>query len=364
MKQKIIGIISLMTVMLFAMATAAWAGDFKIQYPVGTDIFTIDTSGNANASGEIYENNTLLSDVYWQIASVATPSDGDTTSLSTADQIYDFVIGQGYTTTAWDDLANITLTENYIFVGNSSNTPHGVAMSGHATITSAGVISVVNTAGLDASNITAGTIDNARITLVEDEIPQITSAWANDMDADQLIGVDALNYQILIDGANVSAGTVVDARIDAAIARDAEVLTWVGTTWGFWNESTDVGLDEINESSIKMNSTCAAGSHLYISGTDFACETDDDTTYTVTTPLNMTGTLIDLIACADTEIYKYNTTAGDWECEADGGGMDDLIDDTTPQLGGNLDVNDFGIDGGGSTNMTIDGSGNFIIVLA
>jgi len=27
-------------------------------------------------------------------------------------------------------------------------------------------------------------------------------------------------------------------------------------------------------------------------------------------------------------------------------------------------VNDFGIDGGGNTNMTIDSTGNFIIVLA
>ena len=33
------------------------------------------------------------------------------------------------------------------------------------------------------------------------------------------------------------------------------------------------------------------GDGLITCGTDFACETDDDTTYTVTTPLNMTGTL-------------------------------------------------------------------------
>jgi len=80
--------------------------------------------------------------------------------------------------------------------------------------------------------------------------------------------------------------------------------------------------------------------------------------------LNLTGTLIDLIACADTEIYKYNATAGDWNCAVDGGGLDNVVEDLTPQLGGNLDVNDFGIDGGGNTNMTIDGTGNFIIVLA
>ncbi len=49
-----------MTAMLFAFATSATAGDFKIQSPVGTDIFTINTSGSVNASGVIYESNVLF----------------------------------------------------------------------------------------------------------------------------------------------------------------------------------------------------------------------------------------------------------------------------------------------------------------
>jgi len=286
MKNKTIGIISLMTAMLFAFATTALAGDFKIQSPVGTDIFTIDTSGNVNASGTIRESNTLLSETYWAIADVATPSDGDTTHLSTADQIYDYIVTLNIVANAWDDLADMVLTDTYIYVGNGTNDPHGVVVSGDATLANTGALT-----------------------------------------------------------------------LDADIMRDAEI-----ETWGYWNETTDVDDDEITEAKIAFSTACAAGNHYFLNGNDLDCEADDDTTYTANTPLNLTGTVFDLINCADTEIYKMVGTT--WTCSADTGGIENVVEDVAPELGGNLDVNDFGIDGGGNTNMTIDGTGNFIIVLS
>ena len=286
-KNKTIGIISLMTVMLFAMATFVWAGDFKIQYPVGTNVFMVDTSGSMNASGFVYENNTLLSSIYWQITSVATPSDGDTTHLSTADQIYDYIATLNIVANAWDDLADMVLTDAYIYVGNATNDPHGVAMSGDAVISNTGAVTLA-----------------------------------------------------------------------AAITRDTEV-----PAWGYWNESTDVDDDELAEAKIAFSTACAAGNHYYLSGNDLACEADDDTTYTANTPLNLTGTAFDLIDCADAQIYKMS--GGAWTCSADTGGIENVVEDLTPQLGGNLDMNDFGIDSGtNTTNMTIDATGNFIIVLS
>jgi len=286
-KQKTIGIISLMTVMLFAFATVTLAGDFKIQSPVGTDIFTIDTSGNVNASGTIRESNVLLSDTYWKIADVATPSDGDTTHLSTADQIFDYIATLNIVANAWDDLADMTLTENYIYVGNSTNDPNGVAVSGDATITADGTLT-----------------------------------------------------------------------LDADIMRDAEI-----ETWGYWNESSDVDDDEIAEAKIAFDTACAAGNHYYLSGNDLACEADDDTTYTNSTPITLAGTTFGLIDCPDNEILKYDTDH--WNCEVDAGaGLSNVVEDLTPQLGGMLDLNGFGIEEPGSTNMTIDATGNFIIVLS
>jgi len=285
MKNKTMGIISLMAVMLFAFATTALAGDFKIQSPVGTDIFTVDTSGNIDADGTIKESNVLLSDTYWKIVNVSTPADGNT-NLSTADQIFDYIATLNIVANAWNDLTDMTLTDTYIYVGNGTNDPHGVVVSGDAIMANTGALT-----------------------------------------------------------------------LDADITRDAEV-----PAWGYWNETTDVDDDEITEAKIAFSTACAAGNHYYLSGNDLACEADDDTTYTANTPLNLTGTVFDLIDCADTEIYKMVGTT--WTCSADTGGIENVVEDLAPQLGGNLDVNDFGIDGGGNTNMTIDGTGNFIIVLA
>jgi hypothetical protein len=285
MKNKTMGIISLMAVMLFAFATTALAGDFKIQSPVGTDIFTVDTSGNIDADGTIKESNVLLSDTYWKIVNVSTPADGNT-NLSTADQIFDYIATLNIVANAWNDLTDMTLTDTYIYVGNGTNDPHGVVVSGDAIMANTGALT-----------------------------------------------------------------------LDADITRDAEV-----PAWGYWNETTDVDDDEITEAKIAFSTACAAGNHYYLSGNDLACEADDDTTYTANTPLNLTGTVFDLIDCADTEIYKMVGTT--WTCSADTGGIENVVEDLAPQLGGNLDVNDFGIDGGGNTNMTIDGTGNFIIVLS
>ena len=76
--------------------------------------------------------------------------------------------------------------------------------------------------------------------------------------------------------------------------------------------------------------------------------------------------ILNISACDDTYILKYNSTEGAWECEEDegGSGIDDIVEDTTPQLGGNLDIQAHAIDSGaGTTNMTIDTNNNLIITL-
>jgi hypothetical protein len=52
-----------------------------------------------------------------------------------------------------------------------------------------------------------------------------------------------------------------------------------------------------------------------------------------------------------------------WTCSADTGGIENVVEDVAPQLGGDLDMNGFSIEEPGSTKMTIDASGNLIIVL-
>lgn len=145
---------------------------------------------------------------YFNTSKTATPSTGDTTNISTAKQIYDWVIGLSYVANAWDALTDMTLNSKQIYIGNSSNNPVGRTITGDIVVGEDGSINVTNTRGLGAENLTSGTVDNARISLVEGEIPQITSSWANDMDADQLVGLDALNEKITITGPNITDGNI------------------------------------------------------------------------------------------------------------------------------------------------------------
>jgi len=71
--------------------------------------------------------------------------------------------------------------------------------------------------------------------------------------------------------------------------------------------------------------------------------------------------------CAAGQLVIGVNATGGVLCAVDdaGSGIDNVVEDTTPHLGGNLDLNTFEIfnAAGGITNMTIDASGNFIITL-
>lgn len=80
----------------------------------------------------------------------ATPSNGDTTHLSTADQIYDWVIGLGYSTT----------------VGTVTSIATGTGIGG-GTITSSGTLTVAGgtclTADADGLSVTGDCIGNTQL---------------------------------------------------------------------------------------------------------------------------------------------------------------------------------------------------------
>lgn len=134
-----------------------------------------------------------------------------------------------------------------------------------------------------------------------------------------------------------------------------------GTLFNATTATVDFAADSIPEGDVAFATSCGAGNHLYISGNDLACEADSDID-------TNESTRFDLLAATDCTagelVIGINDTGGVL-CAADSGGLDNVVEDTTPQLGGNLDLNTFDIynAAGGITNMTIDGSGNFIITL-
>ncbi len=67
---------------------------------------------------------------------------------------------------------------------------------------------------------------------------------------------------------------------------------------------------------------------------------------------------VDTTGAANGKILKHNGTS--WEIADDTGGIDDVVDDTTPQLGGNLDLAGNNITGTGAINVVGDVKGTTI----
>lgn len=75
---------------------------------------------------------------------------------------------------------------------------------------------------------------------------------------------------------------------------------------------------------------------------------------------------VDTTGVANDSILKYNSTSGNWEIGTDAtgaGGLVDVVDDTSPQLGGNLDVNGNSIVSASAGNITItpDTTGSIVL---
>jgi len=203
-----------------------------------------------------------------------------------------------------------------------------------------------------------------------------------------------------------------------ATTRNATFATLVATTW--LDVQTDIDLPDntVDEVDILFATSCGTGNHLYVSGGNLACEADQaggNSTaeiQAVAVGGNLTGTvgaaklvassvgttniLDETIASVDilnggvaridlAEVYRlesWDNFSGIPTATPSNGDtthlstadhifdyivtlsyLADVVDDTTPELGGNLDILTYNITSGGGTAMMIDATENFIIVL-
>jgi hypothetical protein len=77
-----------------------------------------------------------------------------------------------------------------------------------------------------------------------------------------------------------------------------------------WDANADLATDEIAEIKIDLDTVCAAGSHLYISGNDLACETDDYNS-AFDTEDEVEAAIFDSDNTANLGMGDYNVTAVD-----------------------------------------------------
>jgi len=299
MKAKILGLVTLMFVVL---ATQVFAiGSFKIQQPLGTDIFIVQDDGvvwvnELNVSGILNATGATLA--------------FDDNSVQEADISFITTCAAG--SSLYIDAGNLACQTN----GNTTEEIqdlYGAAVTGN---TETGIEVTYDDAD--------GTLDFV-----------VTGNTTNDI-------LDAV-------GASVTGNTETGIAVTYETADN---------TFDFVVTVTDSNASSIcaDDEALLGNGSCYSTLLFY---------DNVDTTYSAGTGLTLSDTTFSVTdTCSADEILKYD---GDtWNCTADvsGAGISNVVEDTTPALGGSLDLGAFAIDSGdGTTNMTIDGSGNFIIVL-
>jgi hypothetical protein len=73
--------------------------------------------------------------------------------------------------------------------------------------------------------------------------------------------------------------------------------------------------------------------------------------------------MFNIVTPADNQILKYSSANTRFELATDSGGITDVVQDTTPQLGGNLDVNGNSIVSASNGNIAITPNGTGSVVL-
>jgi hypothetical protein len=114
----------------------------------------------------------------------------------------------------------------------------------------------------------------------------------------------------------------------------------------------------LNTLSVNLNGQAAVGADLDMGANEITSTTGDlklDASGDINAQTNKITNVVNPTAAQDaaTKAYVDSTVAG----------IDELIEDTTPQLGGNLDVNNFSITSTSNANVVLDPNGTGDIVL-
>ena len=147
----------------------------------------------------------------------ATPSNDDTTHLSTADHIYDYIVGLSYVANAWDALSDMTLAEDNVYVGNGNPTAVALPDCDDASGNHLNYDTETNA-------FSCGTSDS--YASGDDAIPDCTAVNACTIDAESMEGTDwgtmANGKWCIYD----STGTEVDCNVEPVVNTDTQDLSY------------------------------------------------------------------------------------------------------------------------------------------
>ena len=243
------------------------------------------------------------------------------------------------------------------FIGDGGGLT-GVVGSGSGVIVKDGGV-LVGTAGTInfGNNVTVSGISAGIVTV------SVTGVAYNNNDVDSHLNQStATTGQILSwNGADYDwvaqtsayADSSVDAHLNQSSASAGQILSWSGSDYAWVADQTGGGGGSYANSDVDTHlNTSSAGNNEVLSWTgsdyDWVAQTGGTTTFTglTDTPANFTS-----------QAGKYvrvnsGATALEFVTLAGGGSMNDLSDDTNPQLGGDLDLNSNNISGTGTISAS------------
>ena len=162
----------------------------------------------------------------------------------------------------------------------------------------------------------------------------------------QLLSWNGTDYDWITStaGGGSYADSDVDAHLNRSSASSGQVLGWNGSDYAWVANSGGSSYTDSDVDTHLNRSSATTGQILSYNGTDYAW-TNQTAAYTdssVDTHLNRSS-------ASSGQILSYNGTDYAWIADA---GITDVVSDTTPQLGGNLDLNTRDITGTGNINIT------------
>jgi len=159
----------------------------------------------------------------------------------------------------------------------------------------------------------------------------------------QVLGWNGTDYAwVANSGGSSYTDADVNTHLNQSTAQTNEVLSWNGTDYD-WVAQTAAYTDSSVDAHLHRRSA-TSGQVLGWNGTDYAwvAQTAAYTDSSVDTHLNRSS-------ASSGQILSYNGTDYAWIADA---GITDVVSDTTPQLGGNLDLNSRDITGTGNIDIT------------
>ena len=162
----------------------------------------------------------------------------------------------------------------------------------------------------------------------------------------QLLSWNGTDYDWITSsaGGGSYADSDVDAHLNRSSASSGQVLGWNGTDYAWVANSGGSSYTDSDVDTHLNRSSATTGQILSYNGTDYdwVAQTTAYTDSSVDTHLNRSS-------ASSGQILSYNGTDYAWIADA---GITDVVSDTTPQLGGNLDLNTNDITGTGNINIT------------